>query len=103
VTDPTSGLWAFGPRAVRLLARHHPTGYAEPELRLLVSRNGLRVDEVPIAVRERRAGHTSITAARAGIALARTLLALVIVPLRATLADGPLAGLSGARRSDRDD
>jgi hypothetical protein len=48
-------------------------------------------------VRERRAGRTSITAARAGVALARTLLALVIVPLRATLADGPGGRVGGAR------
>ena len=39
VTDPTSGFWALGPRAVRLLAEHHPTGYPEPELRLFLDRN----------------------------------------------------------------
>ena len=27
VTDPTSGFWALGPRAVALLAEHHPAGY----------------------------------------------------------------------------
>src|SRR5713101_2990800 len=27
VTDPTCGFWAFGPRAVGLLAQYHPTGY----------------------------------------------------------------------------
>jgi hypothetical protein len=80
VTDPTSG-----PRAVRLLAVHHPTGYAEPELRLLAARNGLRVCEVPIVVRRRLAGRTSLTAPRAGLALARTLLALIVVPLRAAV------------------
>ena len=55
-TDPTSGFWLFGPRAVRLLGRHHPTGYAEPELVLFLCRNGLRVGEVPIRMRPRRAG-----------------------------------------------
>ena len=39
VTDPTSGFWLFGPRALALLARHHPGGYAEPELVLFLSRN----------------------------------------------------------------
>jgi hypothetical protein len=84
-TDPTSGLWLFGPRAVRLLGRHHPTGYAEPELILFLCRNGLRVGEVPIRVRRRLAGLTSLTPARAGVALARTLLALVMVPARGTV------------------
>jgi hypothetical protein len=85
VTDPTSGFWLFGPRAVRLLADHHPTGYAEPELTLLLSRNGLAVEEVPIHMRQRFAGRTSLTAPRAAMALARTLLACVVVPLRGTV------------------
>ena len=38
VTDPTSGFWAFGPRAVALLATDHPGGYGEPQLRLLLYR-----------------------------------------------------------------
>jgi glycosyltransferase involved in cell wall biosynthesis len=81
-TDPTSGFWLFGPRAVRLLGRYHPTGYAEPELILFLSRNGLRVDEVPIRMRPRRAGRTSLTPTRTVLALFRTLLALMIVPAR---------------------
>lgn len=85
VTDPTSGFWVFGPRAIRLLSRHHPTGYAEPELVLLLDRNGLRVAEVPIRMRPRRAGRTSLTAARSALALARTALAIIVVPLRRTI------------------
>ena len=81
-TDPTSGFWAFGPRAVRLLAGHYPTGYSEPELRLFLARNGLRVVEVPVRMRPRQGGRTSLTLARTGHALARTILALVVVPLR---------------------
>jgi glycosyltransferase involved in cell wall biosynthesis len=82
VTDPTSGSWVFGPRAIDLLRRTHPSGYAEPELFLLLNSNGLRVEEVPIRVRPRIAGKTSLTWPRTGEALARTLLALVIVPFR---------------------
>jgi glycosyltransferase involved in cell wall biosynthesis len=82
VTDPTSGFWLFGPRALRLLSGHHPAGYAEPELLLFLSRNRLRVAEIPIRMRPRIAGRTSLTAPRAVFALARTALALVIVPFR---------------------
>jgi len=82
VTDPTSGFWLFGPRALRLLSGHHPAGYAEPELLLFLSRNRLRVAEVPIRMRPRIAGRTSLTAPRAVFALARTALAFVIVPFR---------------------
>lgn len=89
VTDPTSGFWLFGPRALRLLSGHHPAGYAEPELLLLLSRNRLSVTEVPIRMRPRTAGRTSLTGSRALLAFARTALALVIVPFRG-LVDGHL-------------
>jgi hypothetical protein len=82
ITDATSGFWALGPRAVRLLASHHPRGYPEPELHLFLSRNGLKVTEVPVRSRERLSGRSSLTAFRLLTAAARVLLAVVIVPLR---------------------
>ena len=82
VTDPTSGFWAFGPRAVQVLADHHPSGYPEPELLLFLHRNGLRVAEVSIEMRERLAGRTSLTAPRVGLALARLALTTLVTPLR---------------------
>ncbi len=82
VTDPTSGFWLFGPRALRLLSGHHPAGYAEPELVLFLSRNGLTVCEVPIRMRPRIAGQTSLTTTRTALALARTMLAFLVVPFR---------------------
>jgi glycosyltransferase involved in cell wall biosynthesis len=100
ITDPTSGFCVFGPRAVSLLGRHHPTGYAEPELLLLLSRNGLRFAQVPIRIRPRLAGRTSLTPARAVVAFARTMLALVVVPLRQVLADG-VSNETGERVTDR--
>jgi glycosyltransferase involved in cell wall biosynthesis len=85
ITDATSGFWAFGPAAVRLLAEHHPTGYPEPELLLLLRRNLLRVDSVPVAMRERKSGRTSLTLARTVLACLRVLLAVVVVPQRAPI------------------
>jgi glycosyltransferase involved in cell wall biosynthesis len=87
VTDPTSGFCVFGERAVRLLARHHPSGYAEPELILLLHRNGLRFGEVPIRTRPRREGQSSLTPGRAVLAAGRTLLALLVVPTRRLVAE----------------
>ena len=87
VTDPTSGFCAFSRRAVRLLADHHPDGYAEPELRLFLSRNSLRVVEVPVQAHARLSGTTSLTPARVALAAARLVLAMLIVPLRAVVAE----------------
>jgi glycosyltransferase involved in cell wall biosynthesis len=82
VTDPTSGFWAFGPRAVRLLADHHPSGYPEPELLLLLHRNRVRVVERPVTMRPRLAGRTSLTACRLGPAIARLCVVALVTPLR---------------------
>jgi len=82
VTDPTSGFWALGPRAVALLAEHHPAGYPEPELHLFLSRNALSVLEVDIQSRERLHGRSSLTPVRLLGAGARVALALIIVPFR---------------------
>jgi len=82
VTDPTSGFCALSPRAIRLLATHYPDGYAEPELQLFLSRNRVSCLEVPVQVRQRLNGTSSLTAPRLVGACARVLLALLIVPLR---------------------
>jgi glycosyltransferase involved in cell wall biosynthesis len=85
VSDPTSGFYAVGPRALRLLAVHHPTGYPEPELHLFLSRNRLTTMEVPVRPRARLGGHTSLMPTRWTTAGARVLLALLVVPLRSAV------------------
>lgn len=82
VTDPTSGLWVFGPKALQVLRKHHPSGYPEPELLLFLSRNRLSVREVQVTMRDRLAGQSSLTPGRMFAALARLALLLVVVPLR---------------------
>jgi len=89
VTDPTSGFCAIGPRAMAILAEHHPTGYPEPELRLFLRRNALRAVEVAVRARPRMGGRTSLTAGRLMGAAARVLLAIVIVPLRGRVEGQP--------------
>lgn len=87
VTDPTSGFWVFGPRAVELLAAHHPGGYSEPQLRLLLHRRGFRVLEVGVSMRRRFAGRTTLTPRRAAVAFARACFALLSLPPTARAAD----------------
>jgi glycosyltransferase involved in cell wall biosynthesis len=85
VTDPTSGLWAFGPQALHVLRNHHPSGYPEPELILFLSRNRLSVKEVQVEMRPRLAGRSTLTPVRMSAALARLALLLVVVPLRSSV------------------
>jgi hypothetical protein len=83
VFDPTCGLCVMGPRAVRLLAERHPSGYPEPELRLLLSRTSLITVDVDVDGRPRLSGKTSLTLFRTIGAAARVVLAMCVVPFRA--------------------
>jgi glycosyltransferase involved in cell wall biosynthesis len=81
VTDPTSGFRAAGRRAIALFARGYPSDYPEPEAIALAQRNGLRICEVPVTMRERGHGASSITALRALYYLVKVSTALLILPL----------------------
>lgn len=59
-SDPTSGLRAYGPAALAWLAEHYPDDYPEPQVLAPLVRRGLRVTEVPVAMRARSGGRSSI-------------------------------------------
>lgn len=60
VTDPTSGFRACGKKAIELYSAHYPTDYPEPESLVVATRSGLLVGEVPVVMRERQGGSSSI-------------------------------------------
>jgi glycosyltransferase involved in cell wall biosynthesis len=82
VTDPTSGFRAAGRRAIELFAAQYPSDYPEPEAIALATRHGLSVAEIPVRMREREHGRSSITAWRTVYYLVKVSLALVLLPAR---------------------
>jgi glycosyltransferase involved in cell wall biosynthesis len=60
VTDPTSGYRVYGPRALRLFDETYPYDFPEPEALAMVRAVGLAVAEVPVQMRERQGGRSSI-------------------------------------------
>lgn len=60
ITDSTSGFRAYGRRALELLARYYPPDYPEPEAIVFLARQGLRIREIPVHMRLRQAGSSSI-------------------------------------------
>lgn len=60
VEDVTSGFRAAGRRVIELFALYYPDDYPEPESLALVARKGLRLAEVPVSMRERMGGESSI-------------------------------------------
>ena len=78
VTDTTSGFRALNRRAIRLFAADYPHDYPEVEATVLARRHGLRLVEVPVRMRYRVEGRSSITAARSVYYLVKVSLALMI-------------------------
>jgi glycosyltransferase involved in cell wall biosynthesis len=78
VTDTTSGFQALNRRAITLFAGDYPHDYPEVEATVMVFRHRLRLAEVPVAMRERVAGTSSITAFGSIVYMSKVLLALFV-------------------------
>ena len=82
ITDPTSGFRAVNRRGIVLFAAEYPHDYPEAEANVVAYRRRLRVVEVPVVMRERSAGRSSITAARSFYYMVKVSLALFISVFR---------------------
>jgi glycosyltransferase involved in cell wall biosynthesis len=78
VTDTTSGFQALNRRALELFALDYPHDYPEVEGMVMTIRHQLRLCEVPVTMRERAHGRSSITALRSIYYMAKVLLALFV-------------------------
>lgn len=78
VTDTTSGFRALNRRAITLFAADYPHDYPEAEAVLMAARNRLRLVEVPVKMRPREAGRSSITTARSFYYMAKVIVALLM-------------------------
>ena len=58
--DATSGMYAVNARAMPILARPYTSGAPEVEAVLRLHEEGLRVDEVPVEMRERTSGESKL-------------------------------------------
>jgi glycosyltransferase involved in cell wall biosynthesis len=78
MTDTTSGFRAVNRRGIRLFAADYPHDYPEVESLVTAARGDLRVCEVPVAMRQRAAGSSSITTFRCFYYVVKVLLALFV-------------------------
>jgi glycosyltransferase involved in cell wall biosynthesis len=82
ITDPTSGFQALNRKAIMLFAADYPHDYPEVEAIVLVERHRLRLIEVPIAMRPRTAGRSSIRTLSSVYYMVKVLLALFVGSFR---------------------
>jgi len=78
VTDTTSGFQALNRLALELFAADYPHDYPEVEGMVMTIKHRLRLVEVPVQMREREHGRSSITALRSVYYMAKVLTALFV-------------------------
>ena len=79
VTDTTSGFRATSKRLTSYFAKNYAQDYPEPEAIVAASLNGFVVKDVPVQMREREGGVSSINARRSLYYMIKVSLALIIL------------------------
>lgn len=82
LTDTTSGFRAYGKRTIELFNIYYPEDYPEVEALIVAHKNRLRIREVPVRMRQRSSGKSSITALRSVYYMIKVLLAVFIGVLK---------------------
>ena len=75
--DATSGLYAVNSKALPLLAQPYSSGAPEVEALLRLSKGGLRIREVPVAMRDRASGESKLQGKKAFLLVLTVIGALV--------------------------
>lgn len=78
LTDTTSGFRAINRRGIALFAADYPHDYPEVEATVMIVKHRLRLKEVPVRMRERKTGRSSITKFSSVYYVFKVLLALFV-------------------------
>lgn len=82
ITDPTSGLRMIGRNAMALFAVDYPRDYPEPESVVAVIQRGMKVEEIPVIMKEREGGVSSISLKKSVYYMIKVTLAILIERIR---------------------
>lgn len=79
LTDTSSSFRAYDRKAILFCADNYPQGFLESiESLVLMTRAGLTVREVPVVIRPRKSGETSLSLGRTMIYTGKVLLAIMV-------------------------
>ena len=82
ITDPTSGLRMAGKKVIQLFANCYPKDYPEPESTVMALNHNCKVNEIPVIMRERQGGESSITMKKSVYYMIKVTLAILMETLR---------------------
>ena len=77
ITDPTSGLRLYGPRAMRAFAQDERLR-PEPDAMAILARKGMRIVEIPAQMQDRVAGTSYLNPANAARYMTRVVVSLAV-------------------------
>ncbi|MDD3137469.1 MAG: glycosyltransferase family 2 protein [Lachnospiraceae bacterium] len=82
ITDPTSGLRMVNRKIILLFADDYPKDYPEPESVVTIMRQNKKVKEIPVIMRERQGGVSSISIKKSIYYMIKVTLAILIEKIR---------------------
>lgn len=82
ITDPTSGLRMIGKNVIELYASDYPKDYPEPESVVAVLRRGMKVKEIPVVMKSRQGGVSSINPSKSVYYMIKVTLAILVESIR---------------------
>lgn len=84
INDSTSGLRMLNKNALKVVSNDYPDEYPEPEAVILYVKNGLKIGEVQVEMRERQGGVSSIDGVRSVYYMAKVTIAILYTYIRLT-------------------
>lgn len=82
ITDPTSGLRMIGKNVLFMFAEDYPKDYPEPESVVTVLNRGMKVEEIPVVMKERSGGVSSISLKKSVYYMIKVPLAIIFEWIR---------------------
>lgn len=85
ITDHTSGFRAYNRKAIQFLADHYPSDYPEPEVIILLGKNGFKIRETFTQMHERKGGVSSIPLTKGPYYMIKVMLAMFMSSIRSKI------------------
>ena len=82
ITDPTSGMRLINRKLLKEFTEEYPKDYPEPESTVSVLCRGYNVTEVPVIMRERKEGKSSISPGKSIYYMIKVSLAIIIARVK---------------------
>ena len=82
ITDSTSGFRSYSKKAISIFSRTYPDDFPEPEELIFAKKRDLKIKEIPVEMKERNSGVSSIKGLSSLYYMIKVLISLIIESVR---------------------